>query len=173
MNNNTKKLLDAKDLVYSLLEKKLKIATAESCTGGLISKKITDIPGASNVFEYGVCSYSERIKEKALGIKKETIKEFGVVSEVVAKQMAKNIRMLSDSDIAISTTGFAGPKSLDSNDEVGLVYIGLDCEKFNKAIKLNLNTNQKNERDYIRNAASNIAIDAATKIVERLEKIKK
>ncbi|MDQ5983077.1 MAG: Nicotinamide-nucleotide amidohydrolase PncC [Eubacteriales bacterium SKADARSKE-1] len=166
MKSKPKISFNSKDLVFFLLEKNLKIATAESCTGGLISKKITDIPGASNVFECGICSYSERIKEKVLGIKKETIEEFGVVSEAVAKQMAKSIRLLSNSDIAVSTTGFAGPKTSSSDDKVGLVYIGIDCEKFNKAIKLNFDHNCENARDYIRNAASDLAIDAAATIVK-------
>ncbi len=145
-------------LVGELTRKNLKIATAESCTGGLLSKYITDVPGSSLVFECGICSYSNHIKEKILGVKAETLKKYTAVSAQVAKEMAHGVRILAKSDIAISTTGYAGPKSSNPNEKVGLVFICIESENLSKIIKLDLHRNINNEREYIRNMTVNKAI---------------
>ena len=93
-----------KKLVQLLHEKNLKIATAESCTGGLISKMITDVSGASNVFECGICSYSDRIKKNLLNVHRSTLEKYSAVSSQVAIEMAENVRKISNADIGLSTT---------------------------------------------------------------------
>ena len=112
-------------VVEKLKEHHLKVATAESCTGGLIAKRITDVPGASEVFECGIISYANGIKHKVLGVSEDDLNKYGAVSEPVAKQMAQGALKVSGADIAVSVTGIAGPDSDSTGKPVGLVYIGL------------------------------------------------
>ena len=106
-------------------EKKLTIATAESCTGGNIAKMLTSIPGSSAYFIGSIVSYSATIKTDFLNVSKETIKKHSVVSEQVAKEMAENIRKQFRTDIAISVTGNAGPTTDKTDKTVGDVFIGI------------------------------------------------
>ena len=148
-------------LVKELTEKNLKIATAESCTGGLISKMITDVSGASAVFDCGVCSYANEIKEKVLGVKGEDLRNFGAVSEKVAMQMAEGVRKLSGADIGISTTGIAGPTGGSELKPVGTVYIGVSTISKNYVLLANLALKEvaKNAtRDKIRQSSAFLAI---------------
>lgn len=92
-----------------LRERKLTLAVAESCTGGLLSKRLTDIPGASDYYLGGVCSYSNSVKEKVLGVKKETLDTVGAVSPETAEQMAVGVANALGSDIGVGITGIAGP----------------------------------------------------------------
>jgi len=114
-----------------LIEKKQTVATAESCTGGLIAKSLTDIPGSTAYFLDGVVTYSNEAKTRLLGIPSELIAKHGAVSPEVAHVMATNCRERSGSDLAISVTGIAGPTGQTPDKPVGLVYIGLadhsDC----------------------------------------------
>ena len=112
-------------VVAMLKEHHLKVATAESCTGGLIAKRITDVPGASEVFECGIISYANEIKHKVLDVSEDDLNKYGAVSEPVAKQMAQGALKVSGADIAVSVTGIAGPDSDSTDKPVGLVYIGL------------------------------------------------
>ena len=111
-------------LVRLLSEKGLTISTAESCTGGLIAKCITDVSGASCVFYGGVVSYDNSVKENVLSVSGDTLRELGAVSAPVACQMAKGTRQLMKTDIGISTTGIAGPGGGTPEKPVGTVYIG-------------------------------------------------
>ena len=152
--------VDGENLQKALVERfsktGLKIATAESLTGGLISQRITQISGASAVLELGVCSYCDRIKNKILSVSSSSLKEFSAVSEQVAMEMAEGVRNLSGADIAVSATGYAGP----TGEKVGLVYIGVCSEKGCRAIKLE--TGRRNgEREYIRSLAASRAIAEA------------
>ena len=98
------------ELVVRELEKAGKtLATAESCTGGLLAKRITDVSGASQVFEMGAVTYANRIKEKVLGVSHETLEAHGAVSEETAREMARGIRRAADSDLGVGITGIAGP----------------------------------------------------------------
>ena len=92
----------ARNVVQYMIEKNLTVSTAESCTGGLLSAAITSVPGASNVFECGIASYSERIKEELLGVPKNIIESFGVVSSQTACAMADAVKELSGSDISVA-----------------------------------------------------------------------
>lgn len=110
--------------VKLLRENGKKIALAESCTGGYIAKRITDVPGSSEVFEYGIVSYSNEVKMKLLGVRSETIEQYTEVSEQTAAEMAEGVRRLSGADIGISVTGISGPGGGTEDKPVGLAYIG-------------------------------------------------
>ncbi len=113
------------EIVAKLLFKLNKtISTAESCTGGLMAHKLTNIPGISQYFERGVVSYSNCSKHELLQVKTDTIRKYGAVSEQTAKEMAQGIRISSGSDIGVSITGIAGPDGGTPEKPVGLVYIG-------------------------------------------------
>ncbi len=102
-----------------------KIALAESCTGGYIAKRITDVSGSSEVFEYGIVSYSNEVKQKLLGVKTETLEKYTEVSSQTAAEMAQGVRALSGADIGISVTGIAGPGGGSEDKPVGLAYVGI------------------------------------------------
>lgn len=108
-----------------LTEKKLTLATAESCTGGKIAALMTAIPGASNYFKGSVVSYATQTKIDVLGVSKEVIDKYGVVSAEVAKEMALGVQKLTKSDYAIATTGNAGPLKGDADAELGAVFIAI------------------------------------------------
>ncbi len=103
----------------------LKIGIAESATGGMISHRITNVPGCSEYFEGSVVSYSNQIKMNLLGVKVSTIKSFGAVSSETSKEMASGIRSTMIVDVGLATTGIAGPHGGTPAKPVGLVYIGL------------------------------------------------
>jgi len=114
------------ELVGRLLkEKKMKLAVAESCTGGLLASKLTSIPGSSDYFDRGVITYSNQAKTQILGVPEEIINKFGAVSPQVAEAMAKGIVKTSGADLGIAVTGIAGPGGGSEEKPVGLVYIGL------------------------------------------------
>ena len=136
-------------IVSALAERGLTISTAESCTGGLIAKSITDVSGASLVFYGGVVSYDNSVKENVLGVKAETLSTLGAVSGETACQMAKGVKNLLKTDIGISTTGIAGPGGGTPTKPVGTVYIGI-AYKDKVECKL-LNINPCLSRDQIRN----------------------
>ena len=119
----------AEKIVHELITQKLTISTAESCTGGLIGASITDISGASAVYNMGFITYSNDAKAELLGVDANIIKKYGAVSWQTAEQMANGARLHAKSDISVAVTGIAGPKSYDTNKPVGLVFIGLCCEK--------------------------------------------
>ena len=146
----------AEELVGLLKEKKLLIATAESCTGGLVSSYITAVPGSSAVFELGMASYSCRIKNEALGVKKETLDTLGAVSRDTARQMAECIRKKADADIGVSVTGVAGPDSDERGNAVGTVYIGLAGPE---GTLCRLRHFGKRSRERIRGQSANTAFD--------------
>lgn len=136
------------EAVVELLRKKgLKLATAESCTGGLIGKRITNISGASAVFDCGIISYSNEIKHRILGVDENDLKTYGAVSEQVAKQMATGVLRLSGADVAVSVTGIAGPTSDGTDKPVGLSYIAL-ADKDNVWVKELMTS--RSDRDYNR-----------------------
>lgn len=143
-------------VVGMLKEHHLKVATAESCTGGLIAKRITDVPGASEVFECGIISYANGIKHKVLGVSEDDLNKYGAVSEPVAKQMAQGALKVSGADIAVSVTGIAGPDSDSTGKPVGLVYIGL-ADKENVWVR-EIRTSRR-DRSYNRYVSASNALD--------------
>lgn len=108
-----------------LISRGKKLAVAESCTGGLLGKIITDIPGSSQYFWGGVISYSNAAKQLILGVREDTLLKYGAVSQATAQEMALGIRKISGADLALAITGIAGPDSDNSEKPVGLVYIAL------------------------------------------------
>lgn len=111
-------------LIKFLASNKLKIATAESCTGGLVSASIVNVSGASKVFYEGVVTYSNEAKMRRLGVQESTLENFGAVSAQTAEEMAGGL-ICRDVDVAVSTTGIAGPTGGTEEKPVGLVYIGI------------------------------------------------
>lgn len=117
----------AKTVVDGLNARGLKVALAESCTGGLLAKTLTDVPGASEVFECGVVAYSEAVKQSVLGVSPKTLQAHSVVSPEVALEMARGVRALAGADFGIGITGVAGPGP-DGDHPEGEIYIALTDE---------------------------------------------
>ena len=124
-----KKISQVKEIVNNLIQKKLTIAVAESCTGGYVCHMITNVPGSSKTFDRGIISYSNEAKIELLNVDPDSIQENGAVSEPVAYQMAKNVRELSSVDIGVGITGIAGPTGGTPEKPIGLVYIGYSDPK--------------------------------------------
>ena len=112
-------------LVKKLIKKKLKIAFAESCTGGMLSSSITSISGASKIFDIGLITYSNQAKINILKVNKNIIKKHGAVSYECCLEMVKKLSKISKANINVSITGIAGPKGGTKKKPVGLVYIGV------------------------------------------------
>lgn len=141
----------AEVVVRKLRENKLSLSSAESCTGGMFASCITDVPGASNVFSHGFVTYSETAKAGVLGVDSKIIEECSVVSSEVAVLMSKGAQKSSNSDIAISITGYAGPEA-DEGRENGNAFIGYACgnKLGNKSGFIEINT-KRNDRKWNRN----------------------
>jgi nicotinamide-nucleotide amidase len=116
-------------IVRMLTERKLTLATAESCTGGYIANRITSVPGSSAVFLGGAVTYSNEVKQALLGVQAETLAQHGAVSEPVAREMAEGARTRLGADLAIATTGIAGPDGGTPQKTVGTVFIALATAK--------------------------------------------
>lgn len=144
-----------KAVVTSLIDRGLTIACAESCTGGLIAKRITDVEGASAAFIGGCVTYANEAKMKLLGVKSKTLQSFGAVSEQTALEMARGVRTELCADIGISTTGIAGPGGGTPEKPVGTVYVGISTADGDFVKKLSLSSMKS--RTYIRNVAVNNA----------------
>lgn len=129
-----------------LVDRKLTISTAESCTGGMIASRLINYPGISEVFLEGAVTYSNEAKERTLNVKKKTLDTYGAVSEETAKEMAIGISKRTGSDISVVTTGIAGPGGGSEEKPVGLVYIGLYYKGNVKAFKYIFNGNRHNVR---------------------------
>ena len=138
-----------------LRQRGLTLSAAESCTGGLIAKRITDLPGASAVFLGGVVSYTNGVKSRVLGVPGELLATYGAVSAPVARSMAEGVRALTGSDLAVSVTGVAGPDRDDRDNEVGTVFIALATATDTAVEQLALGRG----RDRIRTAAARAAFD--------------
>ena len=162
--------IDEKDLpkllVDALTRAKKRIATAESCTGGMISSAITSVSGASAVFDCGVCSYANFIKHKVVGVRDETLNTYGAVSDKTAAEMARGVRILSGADIGVSTTGIAGPLGGTPYKPVGLVYIGVSTAMGLKTEKMLFGENNA-DRERIRELATAAALYFALKALDQ------
>ena len=148
----------AKIVVDALLAHKLRLATAESCTGGLVSEKITRIPGCSAGFVGGVCAYANEVKEKLLGVRPETLLQYGAVSAQTAQEMADGVRARTGADIGVATTGIAGPGGGTPEKPVGLVYIAVSSDALRCAQELRLDPMHLRTRQEIREDAAERAL---------------
>lgn len=146
-----------------LKEKHLTVATAESCTGGLIAHSLTNISGSSDYFDRGVVSYSNNAKTELLGVSEEMLKKYGAVSEQVAKAMAEGVRTKSNVDIGISTTGIAGPTGGTKEKPVGLVYIAVSTTKNTIVKKFQFTGNRLQNKESTCNAALQMLLDTLNK----------
>ena len=148
-------------VVKFLRQKGLTLATAESCTGGFMAKRITDIAGCSDVFLGGCVTYANEAKERLLGVKHETLEAFGAVSEQTAMEMARGVREALGADIGVSSTGIAGPGGGTAEKPVGTVYIGISTKDGESFRKLSLSSMRS--RDYIRKVSVANAYDLVLK----------
>jgi len=147
-----------------LMAKGLTLSAAESCTGGLVSSKLTDIPGISKVFNRGIVSYSNQSKIENLGVRPETLDKYGAVSKETAVEMAQGMRRLSGTDIAVSITGIAGPDGGTPEKPVGLVYVAVADETEVRCKKLMLS----GSRTRIRNVTALHAFDMIRRCILKL-----
>ena len=148
-------------LVQKLREKGMTVACAESCTGGLIAKRITDLAGCSDVFLGGCVTYAVDAKVKLIGVSRETVEKYGVVSAETAREMARGVRLALGADVGIATTGIAGPGGGTPEQPVGTVYIAVSTSAGEKAKLLTLSP--KRSREFIRICAATNAMSLALK----------
>lgn len=124
------------EVLRGLKARGLTVSAAESCTGGMVSAALTDLPGSSGVFVGGVVSYWTEVKHKVLGVSAETLEQYGAVSPQTAKEMAEGVRSLLGSDLALAMTGVAGPDSDERGNPVGCVYLALADGKETRVVPL-------------------------------------
>lgn len=152
----------AKQVIDELRLKGLHISTAESCTGGMVAAAIVDISGASDVFEEGYITYSDRVKHKVLGVDTEILEKYTAVSSETAIQMAEGAARISGTDIAVSVTGYAGPYDGEDGTKAGTVYIGTFYNGMGRAERFLF----QGDRTAVREQAVNMALKL---VFERLK----
>ena len=150
-------------LVHTLKEKGLTIATAESCTGGMIAQRLTNVSGASEVFGFGFVTYWEQAKAKMVGVEPAVIAKYNVVSAPVAAQMALGAAEAAGADIAVSVTGLAGPNGGDAVRPVGTVYLGAACGETVYVKKLFVS---RPDRALVRARAAQAALELALRLAQ-------
>tara|TARA_A100001011_G_C14054999_1_gene733591 strand:+ start:313 stop:783 length:471 start_codon:yes stop_codon:yes gene_type:complete len=143
-------------VVNLLKKKKLKLSVAESCTGGMLSSAITSVSGSSQIFSMGLVTYSNQSKNLLLNVPKKIIKQYGAVSIQCCFSMVNNLSKISNSNIAVSVTGIAGPKGGTKKKPVGLVFVGI---KKNNNIKVNRYFFKNNSRFNIQKATVKKALE--------------
>jgi nicotinamide-nucleotide amidase len=152
------------EIVGGLLRKAgLTLSSAESCTGGLVGKAITDVPGSSDYFLGGITAYSNRLKTQLLDVPESMLAQYGAVSSEVAKAMAEGAARLLGSSCALSTTGVAGPGGGTEEKPVGLVFIGCTCRGVTEVEQLRL----WGRRDQVRERAALAALDLLRRVLLR------
>ena len=163
--------VDVPSLEYVVLQalrtKGLTLGTAESCTGGLIAKRLTDIPGASQAFQGGIVSYTNEIKETLLGVPAHMLDRYGAVSREVAAAMAEGARKALNCDIALSSTGVAGPDQDDRGNEVGTMFVAIATTRGTHVRALNLGPRPMRER--LRTQTASHAFDLARRYLSGLD----
>lgn len=151
----------AAEVVKYLYKLGLTVSFAESCTGGMLSESITSVSGASEIFECGVCSYSNRIKKEVLGVSEQTLKNFGAVSAETAREMSEGVKKLSGANIAVSVTGIAGPTGGTPEKPVGTVWLCVMTDHSSAARNLKLyDRGEELTRTYIRKLTTHKALEA-------------
>ena len=150
-----------KNLVKILIKKRLKIAFAESCTGGMLASELTSISGASKVFSLGLVTYSNQAKISVLKVNKSIIQKYGAVSPQCCEAMVKNLAKISKAQINVSITGIAGPNGGTKKKPVGLVYIGIKTPK-----KLLIKENRFKSK--IRNSIQILTVKKVIKLIVKM-----
>jgi nicotinamide-nucleotide amidase len=151
-------------VISALKERHRSVAVAESCTGGLILNKLTDVPGASEVLSEGVIAYSNDSKIRRLNVRPETLVIYGAVSEKVATEMAAGIRSSANASLGLATTGIAGPSGGTAKQPVGMVYIAVASRKAVKVRRFTFTGTRTDIKERAANAALSILLQAATKL---------
>ena len=151
-----------KKVHYKLIQKKITISVAESCTGGLLSSYLTSLPRASNYFQNGLITYSNKSKIKLLKVNKKIIEKYGAVSQQCCEKMVQNLSRITNSKINISITGIAGPGGGSKLKPVGLVYIGL---KKSKKVIISKNIFKQEKRELIQIATVKKTLELINSII--------
>ncbi len=154
-------------VIHGLKEKGFTLGVAESCTGGLIAKRLTDVPGASAAFKGGIVSYTNEIKENVLRVPEHLLTQFGAVSGEVAAAMAQGARRVLGCDVALSSTGVAGPDRDDWDNEVGTMFVAIATYEGTHVRPLHLGTRPM--RDRLRTQTASHAFDLARRYLSGLE----
>lgn len=154
---------EEKYLIEQLVKSGKTLATAESCTGGLIGKLLTDVSGSSAAYLGGIISYSNKVKNEVLGVPQKLLDTYGAVSAQVAKAMAEGARRVIGADLAVSVTGIAGPNSDNTNKPVGLVYIGVTDGVMTDVQEYHFS----GDRRQIRNATAQTALSKTALFLQR------
>lgn len=149
-------------VVHNYSQYGMTLSVAESLTGGMVSGRIVDIPGASNMFKGSVTAYSDEVKNKVLKVKKATLKKYTAVSKETAVEMAHGIKNLMKSDIGLATTGWAGPEG----DNVGLVYVAVVSDSHEFVKELHLARGREDDRETIRRGATSWALRLAIMMID-------
>ena len=155
------------EVIQALKTKDLTLGVAESCTGGLIAKRLTDVPGASAAFKGGIVSYTNEVKENLLGVPPHILERYGAVSKEVAAAMAEGARRALGCDIALSATGVAGPDKDDWGNEVGTMFVAISTFKGTHVRPLHLGTRPMRER--LRTQTASHAFDLARRYLSGLD----
>ncbi len=155
-----------KAVIAALRKKGLTLSTAEACTGGLLAKRITDNSGSSAVYMGGCVTYANEAKIKLLGVKEETIKQYGAVSEQTDAEMARGVRIAFGTDVGITTTGIAGPNGGTPTKPVGTVFIAVSTKNGETVTKLRLSPMRS--RDYLRMCSASNALALALDEIKKL-----
>ena len=156
-------ILTEQRLLETLRARGLTFAAAESCTGGLIAKRITDLPGASAVFRGGVVSYTNEVKRDVLGVSQQLLNQYGAVSAQVAQAMAEGVQRITGADLAVSVTGVAGPDRDERGNDVGTVYLGIATAQDSQSLKVHF----QGDRHTIRRQAAECAFSLLLKETEK------
>lgn len=142
-----------------LKEKGLKLSTAESCTGGLVGHRLTNIAGSSEYYTGGIIAYSNEIKRKLLGVTEQVLFQFGAVSQETVEQMAKGARIYLQTDIAVSVSGIAGPGGAMPGKPVGLTWVGLSAKEGEWSRSFIFQGNREKNKFFSSDAALLLIID--------------
>jgi len=164
--------IDTPSLEYAVVEtlkaKGLKVATAESCTGGLVASRLTSISGSSDVFGYGIVSYANSAKQELLGVRGSTLAQYGAVSEETAIEMAEGVKNVSGADIGVAITGIAGPDGGTMEKPVGLVWLAIASRNGVRTKELRLSRGYQDERIFIQSFAATNALYETLREAESL-----
>ena len=153
-----------KKIISLIKRKKMKLAIAESCTGGMLSSAITSVSGSSKVFTIGLVAYSNQAKISILKVNQKIIKKYGAVSVQCCLAMVNNLSKISKSKVCVSITGVAGPKGGSKQKPVGLVYIGI---KIGKKVTINKSNFKNKGRVFIQKQTVKKSLDLLEKLIRR------
>lgn len=152
------------ELINLLIQNNMTITTAESCTGGMISSSLVDVPGASNVLNEAYVTYSNEAKMRLLNVSRETLDTVGAVSEKTAYEMVKNVAVVASADCAIAVTGIAGPDGGSPDKPVGTVYAGFYCKGNILVKRYNFDGNRTSVREQTVSACVDDMIEIIKKV---------